>query len=88
MKQNIRKFILSSNTFGGYTKEINLNYCDTISDIIDNITKSLNDMLNINNLDCLIELLKASKFHIHDFTFEDILISPKSQVFYICDHCE
>ena len=84
---NIRKFIASSELFGGYEVYIDLNYCNTLDDIVNIFHENLLGFLNQNNLRELVIKLKDSNFHIHTFTFEDICISDEDNVFHVCDHC-
>ena len=39
-----------------------------------------------NNFTNLIKLLNERNLHIHGYTIEDILVSKKDTIFYICDH--
>ena len=84
---NIRKFIASSELFGGYEVYIDLNYCNTLDDIVNVFHENLLGFLTQNNLRELVIKLKDSHFHIHGFTFEEICISDEDNVFHVCDHC-
>ena len=85
MKANIKKFVASSKLFFGFTVDINLNYCDNIQDNITIFTKELTNVLTKHNFEVLLEELKKINFHIHSYTFEDILVSKPDQTFYICE---
>ena len=85
MKSNISTFIASSNLFSGFKVNIDLNYCDSFQDIINIFNKELEYILTKNNFEILLEKFKLLNFHIHSFTFEDILISKSDKVFYICE---
>ena len=87
MPPNTRKFIASSDLFGGYEIDIDLNYCDSLHDIINTFYESLHNLLSYYNFYSLVNLVKRCKFHIHGFTYEEIVISDKHKLFYICDHC-
>lgn len=84
---NIKFFKASSKLFSGYELEIDINYHESIDDIINNFKKSLIEIFKINNFEFLIDEVNKANFHIHSFTFEDILISKRNSIFYICDHC-
>ena len=49
-RPNIRKFIASSELFGGYEVYIDLNYCNTLDDIVNIFHENLLGFLNQNNL--------------------------------------
>ena len=49
-RPNIRKFIASSDLFGGYEVYIDLNYCNTLDDIVNIFHENLLGFLNQNNL--------------------------------------
>ena len=83
-----RLFVASSELFSNYQKEISLYNVSTIDDIIKIFVSSLKDILQENNLISLSKKLDQTKFHIHKITIEDILISDKESIFYICDHVD
>ena len=87
MNKNIRKFTCSSPLFSGFNCYINLDYCNSINDIIDIFKNELLSILNLHNFEVLIEKVKQSRFHIHDNTFESILLSDKNKIIYICENC-
>ena len=84
---NNKLFKASSKLFNGYELEINMNYYESIDDIIIHFKKSLIEIFEKYKLEILIEEINKTKFHIHDITFEDILISNRGSLFYICDQC-
>ena len=85
MQKNIRKFISSSQLFSGFSCDINLDYCDSINHIINIFKNELLSILSLHNFETLIENVNRSNFHIHDNTFEEILLSNKDRIFYICE---
>ena len=87
MKENRKKFIASSEIFNGYQVLIDLNYTNSMKDIIDSFYTNLHTYLSIGNLEILLEHLKKANFHIHGYTYEDILLSSSNKAFYICDSC-
>ena len=87
MSPNIRTFIASCEFFSGFTQQIDLNYCNNLQDIIDTFKTSLTNVLSIYNFEQLVIKVNNCKFHIHDNTFENILLSDKETKFYICNHC-
>jgi len=87
IEPNIRKFIASSELFSGYEVFIDLNYCNTLDDICNIFYEDLLNFCNAHNLIVLVEKVKECRFHIHGFTFEEIIVSEKDNVFHVCDHC-
>lgn len=81
-----RKFIASSDIFSNFQVDISLYNVTTIEDIIKIFVNSLKEVLEQNNLTMLIDILKKRKFHIHNYTIEEILISNYDSIFYVCDH--
>jgi hypothetical protein len=84
---NIRKFVASSDLFSGFELDIDLNYCNSLDDIVNTFYENLYNVLLDNKFEYLINEVKKSRFHIHNFTFEDIITSKIENIFYICDHC-
>ena len=82
-----KTFQISDKLFWGYKIEIDLDYCENLDSIIKIITDKLDNLLKINNLKLLQNKLKETKFHIHDFSFEDILLDQNNEIFYICGGC-
>ena len=87
MKPNNKIFICSSNLFHGYKLNIDMNNCDNIDDILKIFKDSLINLLKNNNLEILVKELNNRNLHIHTHTFEDILISDRETLYYICDNC-
>ena len=85
--RNNKVFEASSELFSGYNITLDVNICNSIEDIILYFRNSLENMLRTYNLVYLLEKYEQCNFHIHSFTFEDIITSKHNQIFYICDHC-
>ena len=83
---NNRKFTISDNLFSGYSTLIDLDEINSKEEIVVSVKNKLVNVLNENNLESLIYNLNKTNFHIHDFTFEDVLLSEPNKQFYICDH--
>ena len=84
---NIRKFVASSDLFNGFELDIDLNYCNSLDDIVNTFYENLYNVLLNHKFEYLINEVKKCRFHVHDFTFEDIITSKIEKIFYICDHC-
>lgn len=86
MKQ-IRKFVASSELFLGFEVYLDINIYDSIDTIINEFYENLLKVLSRYNFEILLEKAKQCKFHIHDFTFDDIYQCDEHDVIYICDNC-
>ena len=83
---NFRTFIYSHNVFQGFTRKIDLDYVESIDQIIKQLHKELITYLEADKLEILIQRSDIKRLHVHDFTFGDILMSEPDKVYYICDH--
>lgn len=81
-----RKFIASSDLFSNFEVDICLYNINTIEDIIKEFKSRLREVLEKNNFTNLIKILDNRSFHIHSYTIEEILVSGKDSIFYVCDH--
>jgi hypothetical protein len=84
--KHTRKFIASSELFSDFSCDISLFLVSSIEDIIKIFTEELKKTLLQYNFTNLIKKLDDSLFHIHGHKIEDILVSNKEDIFYICDH--
>ena len=82
-----RTFIASSELFSGFKMDINIQSIDTLDHIIKIFTDELKSILKKYNFEILLESVNIKKFHVHSHTLEQILISNKDEIIYICDHC-
>jgi hypothetical protein len=85
---NIKTFAISSALFSYYEKEINVDLVNRIDEIILLVVSELDKLFRENNLIMLSEKLNDCKFHVHDFTIEEVKNSINDRKYYICDHCE
>ena len=83
-----RTFVASSELFSGFKVEINIQSIDTLGDIIKIFVNELKSVLKQHNFEVLLGSVDVKKFHIHSYTLEQILVSNKDELFYICDHSE
>tara|TARA_B110001452_G_C15241431_1_gene429861 strand:- start:1104 stop:1364 length:261 start_codon:yes stop_codon:yes gene_type:complete len=84
---NLRQFCISGGIFSGFETYVDLDKTDSLNDIIYCMSDTLKEKLWSIKLHDLSNSVDPSVYHIHDYTFEDILISESTQVFYICNHC-
>ena len=84
---NQRTVALSCPTFSHYTTVVDLDLADSIEEVIGQVVGSLKTYLDKVNLVILSETLEKMRFHVHDYTFEDMLLDddPK-KVYYLCNH--
>lgn len=86
----IRTFQISSDLFWGYKMSIDISYFDNVKEIIDYVKSDIRTFLLSKNLQCLVEKLEASKFHIHQpyDVLQDLKnYTTNNDIIYICDHC-
>ena len=84
---NIKRFICSSELFSSYELDIDVNFHDSIESIIEYFKNDMIELFNKHRLHGLVEQMNNTRFHIHSYTIEDILISDIGTIYYICDHC-
>ena len=82
----MRTFTFSCDTFGGFSKRINIDSCESIDDIIQIMVNHLRNYLNQGKLEGLVVQLERIQplYHIHDFQFGHVLLSDID--YYICNH--
>lgn len=86
---NYRTTQFSCNTFWGYKTMIDLDECENMQDVINLAVNNLKQFLQSHDLQKLIEILNDKHYHVHDLTFENLLLTePKHNDvdFYVCDH--
>ena len=85
---NLRKFCISDELFSGFETMVDLDEVQSIDGIIKDVLNNAFVVLRQNKFRNLINLLrnKVSSFHIHDYSFGEILISNPNYIFYICCH--
>ena len=84
---NIKMFICSSELFSSYELKIDVNFHSSLDSIIDHFKNNMIELFNKHKLHGLVEKMNNTRFHIHSYTMEDILISDRDTIYYICDHC-
>ena len=84
---NVRKFTISDDHFSGFSQMIDLDEFDSLNEICSTVYGSIFKLLTRYNFIILLEKLKEKNFHIHDYTFESLLMSNSNKEFFICSHC-
>ena len=82
---NIRKFCISGGIFSGFETLVDLDKVESIQDIIFSVIDNLKVFLC--KMYSLSEMIDPLVYHIHDYTFEHILLSNPDEIFYVCNHC-
>lgn len=85
---NIRIFQFSCELFSGYKVSVDLDKVDNMNEVITYCVKNIRDFLKNNGLEVLVNKLDKINYHIHDTSFEDVLLSEPNNKpqFYICNH--
>ena len=86
---NFRIFTLSCKLFWGYSLNVDLDYFDSVSNIINHVLENLKLELQKLNLVELIEILETEKNNFHIHNCDDIgilLLSKENDTIYICNH--
>lgn len=80
---------MSHEVFQGFQQEVNVEQFNSKKGIIGEVVAELARVLKSNNLVILEERLKKEKesYHIHGFSFENIVDSNNVEIFWICSHC-
>ena len=84
---NDRKVCISGGAFTGYETVVDLDYIDSLQDIVDATIKNLGNDLKFIKLNELNSSIDPRVYHIHLPTFEEILISEPQYIIYVCNHC-
>ena len=84
---NLRKFQLSCKYFSGFSCYIDLDNHNNMETVILEIKTKLKTVLNENNLSVLLQFLKNTNYHYHNYTFSDTL-KYTQHTFYVCNHCD
>ena len=84
---NYRKFIISDDQFSGFSMVVDLDEVESLDDICSKMFDFIFKLLTKYNFIILLEKLNEKNFHIHDYTFESMLMSDSEKEFFICSHC-
>ena len=86
---NTRKFMISSDVWGGFSIFVDINQHNDINGIVNKIKTQLKHILETHNLTEQLHTFqhRHNKFHIHNFTYDDIVNSASDTIFWVCDHC-
>lgn len=84
----ITKFQISDLIWWGYNLDVNITYFNNLDDIINYVINNLEVTLKSLNLLPQYELLQKvrSNFHIHNYSYENLLNNKNNDIIYICRH--
>ena len=82
-----RTFIFSSDYFNSYEVIGDIRYLDSLDNIIHYCVKDLIETLEKHNLVNLVDKCKTCEFHIHTYTFDEILLCKPETIIYLCEGC-
>ena len=80
-------FKISDKHFQGYEVTLDLDYFETIEEIVNQVTNTLKTHLELHKFEQLLERLKEKDFHIHDETMGSILLKSQDDIVWVCSHC-
>ena len=83
---NFRNFAISDQTFSHFTTKVDIDEVENIDDVIKIIVNNLMNILKKHNFTNLMNILQNNKYHIHDYSFEDVLLSDNKKIYYICNN--
>ena len=82
-----RKCCISDNDFSGFEIIIDLDYYDSLEEIVSYVKTHLIKSLTKLKLELLLVKATEKKFHIHDREIGTILLSEENSTIWICGHC-
>ena len=81
---NLRSFTISDELFSGFAVMVDLDLVDDLAGIVNTVYNAL--LTTLGNMNILTAKLKTRNLHIHDLTFDQILMSDSRALFYVCSH--
>lgn len=89
---NIRNCQVSSQYFWGFQHQVDLDEVNSLEEITEKVISKMRQVLKENNFIVLLETLDGRNgipgmhFHIHQKTFEEVLLAPTEDIVYVCCH--
>ncbi len=84
-----RTFEVSNEYLQGYTIILDIRHYENIQQIENELKNKIWNFIVDNNLVNIRENIKIDCFHIHDVSFEHILVNDENNMhFWICSHCK
>ena len=82
-----RRCCISDNEFWGFEIIIDLDYYDSLEEIVAYVKYHLVNSLTKLKLEGMIKKANEKKFHIHDIEMGTLLMSDENSTIWICGHC-
>ena len=82
-----RRCCISDNEFRGFEIIIDLDYYDSLEEIVGYVKYHLINSLTKLKLESLVKKANEKKFHIHDIEMGNLLMSNEKSTIWICGHC-
>ena len=82
-----RRCCISYNEFWGFEIIIDLDYYDSLEEIVAYVKYHLVNSLTKLKLEGMIKKANEKKFHIHDIEMGTLLMSDENSTIWICGHC-
>jgi hypothetical protein len=85
-------FQISAKYFWGYRTKLDVEKCESLKEIIENVIENCRDFFKENNLLSLVDLLQntSKNYHIHEYNLDKLKLLNKldaEEIIYVCDHC-
>ena len=85
-------FQISAKYFWGYRTILDVEKCESLKEIIENVIENCRDFFKENNLLSLVDLLEntSKNYHIHEYNLDKLKLLNKldaEEIIYVCDHC-
>ena len=83
-------FKISDRDFRDFEMKYDLDYYDSKQEICNQAKRTLITYCEMNKLETLLEKVKLKNFHIHDYSFIDLLLMEikDDTVIWICSGCQ
>ena len=82
-----RKCCISDDMFSGFEIVIDLDFYNSLEEIVDYVITHLINSLNKFKLEILGTQAKQKDFHIHDITISQLLLNGDDSIIWVCGHC-
>ena len=89
---NLRTCQISSKYFWGFQHQVDLDEVESLEEITTIVIEKMKKILLDNNFIVLVEIIEGERghpgmhFHIHQKTFEQVLLTPPEEIIYVCCH--
>lgn len=84
---NPQKCSISDDLFSGFEVIIDMDYYDSLQEIVDYVKSCLIKSLTKLKLEYIIKKVNEKNFHIHDRSIGQILLNNNDSTIWVCGHC-